>query len=437
MKTPATKMFLLPHLARARHGRRLPSPAWLLATVLATAPIAAQGVATAGDLYVTEEANGQVHRHNGVNGASLGLFSTVPPLCGLMAIHTSVGPGHVLVGSNVGGVRELNRDTGALIRTYNPSGGWQWAGVYAPNGDVLIGDMSSNDVRRYSSLDGGLIGVFGSVPGPADMLFGPNGNLFVCSFTNGGVYELNGTTGALVAQRVPSIGMTNDIAFMADGRRVVTSMATNLAYVFDAGWSQLATLAGTGWGRPHGVDISPHDGNIYVIDGVTQSVHVFHATSYAELTATFLTIDSKPVDIEFRRGRLAAVTHYGSGCHGLTIGHVGLPAIGRQFDLTLSGARPGQPAFLLLGGSDSSWAGLPLPLRLDVIGAPGCVLLAAGDVLLPTVTDASGGARLPLAVPADPDLIGATVFAQWVVFDPSANGLGLVMSDGAANRIGE
>ncbi len=422
-----------PAPAVARSLRRL-----LGLATFGLAALPAQNPAAVGDLYITEEASGEIHRHDGVTGTRLGLLTTVAPPCQLMAIHTGETVGEVLVGSTIGGVREVDRNSGALIRIYNPLGGWQWAGVYAPNGDVLIGDMSTNDVRRYRRSDGALLGVFGTVPAPADMRFGPNGNLFVCSFAAGGVFELNGSDGSFVAQHVARVGMTNDIAFLPDGRRVVTSMADNRAHVFDANWSPLAMLAGTGWGRPHGVDISPHDGHIYVVDGVTTSVHVFHKTTYAELNASFASVDAKPVDIEFRRGRVPGVVDlYGQGCHGLTIDHVGVPRVGNAFDLTLAGARGMRIAFLQLGASRTTWNGLPLPLALDALGAPGCQVLASGELLLPVVTDAAGTASLHLNVPADPDLAGAQLFAQWLVRDPALNPLGLIASGAAALTIGD
>ena len=41
--------------------------------------------------------------------------------------------------------------TAAFSKTYNPAGGWQWAGLYVPSGNVYIGDMSTNDVREYDA----------------------------------------------------------------------------------------------------------------------------------------------------------------------------------------------------------------------------------------------------------------------------------------------
>lgn len=254
-----------------------------------------------GNLLVTEEIPGNVWEHHGVTGNLVQNFAVVAPPRALMGVHSGGPSGNVLVGSNGGGVREYDRNTGALVKTYNAGGGWQWAGIWRPNGNVLIGDWNTNDIREYNGVTGGLVGIFNPVvPNPADMIYGPNGNVFVCSFM-GGVYELDGSTGAFINQWAPGVGQANDIVFMPDGRRIVMSMTSNSAHVFDASWNQIATFTGTGWGRPHGIDVSPIDGNIYAVDGVSQSVHVFDATTYAELNTSFLNTPTKPVDLEFVR----------------------------------------------------------------------------------------------------------------------------------------
>ncbi len=277
--------------------------AWWLSVGVSAGLIASSEGASVGNLFVTEEGPGNVLEYNGVTGAFVGPFSASPLSGNLMAIHTGGAVGDVLVGSAFGGVRRLDRNTGAVVQTYNAGGGWQWAGVWRPStGTVLIGDMNTDDIREYDPNTGALLGTFATgVNNPADMIFGPNGNLFVCSFAAGaGVYEIDGVTGAVVNQWGLGMGFTNDIVFMPDGRRVVTAMGDNMAHVFDSGWNPITNFAGTGWGRIHGITISPHDGRIYAIDGLTTNVHSFDPVTYAEIDPNFASTDTKPVDLEFR-----------------------------------------------------------------------------------------------------------------------------------------
>lgn len=260
-------------------------------------------LAADGDLYVTEEGPGNVWQFNGTTGAPISFFNTGPLTGNLMGIHTGGAVGDVLVGTGFGGVHRLDRNTGALVQTYNPGGGWQWAGLWRPTGNtILIGSHNTDDLREYDATTGALVGTFATgITKPADMIYGPNGNLFICSFSpTGGVYEVDGNTGALLGHYAVGAAFTNDIIFMPDGRRIVTAMGDNKAHVFDSSWNQIATFSGTGWGRIHGITISPHDGLIYAIDGMTTNVHSFDPTTYAEVNAIFSSTNSKPVDLEFR-----------------------------------------------------------------------------------------------------------------------------------------
>jgi len=184
-----------------------------------------------------------------------------------MAIHFGASNGRFLVGSAFGGVDEYNSATGAYIKTYSPGGGWQWAGIYAPNGNVYIGSMSTNDVREYDVNTGAFVRVVCTVPGPADMRIGPNGNLYICSYTNSLVQQNDPATGNFINMWSQTAGdRTNDIAFLPNGEILVTVMSSNVFYRYSPALVLLGSYFGSGWLRPHGIDISPHDGNIYVVE---------------------------------------------------------------------------------------------------------------------------------------------------------------------------
>lgn len=89
-----------------------------------------------------------------------------------------------------------------------------------------------------------------------------------------------------------------------------------------------------------------------------------------------------------------------------------------RFALELANARPNATAWLILGASNSSWAGNSLPMTMDVIGAPNASLYVSPDFLTSTTTDAQGNASVPFPVP--PGVPYQTIYAQWAVVDPGA-----------------
>lgn len=104
------------------------------------------------------------------------------------------------------------------------------------------------------------------------------------------------------------------------------------------------------------------------------------------------------------------------------------PARGRQFPVRLTGGVPQRPSVCALGSTDATFGSVPLPYDLAPWGAGGCQLWSEPLVLIGTVTDASGNATLPLAIPADPTLSIGRAFATWVQVDPPANPMGVTFS---------
>jgi streptogramin lyase len=256
-----------------------------------------------GDLYVTSDASNIVRAYDGTSGAFLGVHATSVNAIGELGIHFGTLNGRFLVGSFGGGVDEFNAVSGAYIKTYSPGGGWQWAGIYAPTGNVYIGSFYGNDVSEYDVNTGAFIRIVSYVQSPADMRFGPNGNLYICSFNGGFVYEVHPITGAAINQwSMPAGAQPNDIAFLPNGEILVTAMRTNVVYRYSPAMVLLGSFTGTGWGNPHGIEIGPVDGNIYVVDGISSQVHVFDPVTFNEIDTAFLSPDpgEKIVDLEFR-----------------------------------------------------------------------------------------------------------------------------------------
>ncbi|MEO6595148.1 MAG: hypothetical protein ABIP94_10390 [Planctomycetota bacterium] len=72
----------------------------------------------------------------------------------------------------------------------------------------------------------------------------------------------------------------------------------------------------------------------------------------------------------------------------------------------------------LLGGFGNA---APYPVDLVVVGMPGCLLYQELFSLPLQFTGGLGTAASPLAVPANPALIGERFYGQWACYDALAN----------------
>ncbi|TAJ21528.1 MAG: hypothetical protein EPO68_04510 [Planctomycetota bacterium] len=104
----------------------------------------------------------------------------------------------------------------------------------------------------------------------------------------------------------------------------------------------------------------------------------------------------------------------------------GTPKLGTTgFAVRVENGLPGLPAILYLGASTTTWAGVPLPLDLTVLGLSGCTLYQDLAFSLKGFMNASGTLSKTLTIPADPGLNGVPVPFQWVVIEPIFAQLGL------------
>jgi len=134
-----------------------------------------------------------------------------------------------------------------------------------------------------------------------------------------------------------------------------------------------------------------------------------------------------------------SVVSIGTGCGGSSLHSQSsetLPMMGGNMIYLSQNAAPNSPVALLLGFSSSQWGSLKLPLDLASIAAPGCMLYSSVQRSFLGQSDASGNAVIQLPIPDDTGLIGFTYYSQFVAIDPSANFLGLTMSNAMVSTIG-
>jgi hypothetical protein len=96
---------------------------------------------------------------------------------------------------------------------------------------------------------------------------------------------------------------------------------------------------------------------------------------------------------------------------------------------------PFAAAVPMLGFSHTTSVFGPLPVDLALLGAPGCIGRVDPELTW-FVLGTGQTAALALSIPSSTVFQGLPFFTQALVLDPSANTLGLLVSDAAALVIG-
>jgi len=133
----------------------------------------------------------------------------------------------------------------------------------------------------------------------------------------------------------------------------------------------------------------------------------------------------------------AAAGSFANGCANSSgvvpsLSVASLPQIGGTYTLDVDPGLAGpQAVVMVLGVSKDIYNGLPLPLDLAILGAPGCML--ATDVLATDLLLTAGGVTpWSFAVANDPTLMCFEFYQQGAVLDPAANSFGFVVSNATA-----
>jgi hypothetical protein len=136
------------------------------------------------------------------------------------------------------------------------------------------------------------------------------------------------------------------------------------------------------------------------------------------------------------------VRAFGNGCPGKdglapVTGAAVSPAVGAgNFAIDVTNVPFLSAILSILGTSNTSFNGIPLPFDLAPIGAPGCLLYTNISVMQVAVatggsqTPGGGVASTPWPIPNDPSLRGGRLFFTNLVLDAVANPAGITTSAG-------
>ncbi len=116
----------------------------------------------------------------------------------------------------------------------------------------------------------------------------------------------------------------------------------------------------------------------------------------------------------------------GSGCAGtngtMLHGGEGAAFTGASVTYRAENLRPWAPTAINFGITPTSF-------DLEVLGAPGCLLLVHPLISLSTSAGPNGTATVPVPIPSDPSLAGLQLLTQMLALDPGANALSATTSN--------
>lgn len=181
-----------------------------------------------------------------------------------------------------------------------------------PDGtELFVSNFGTGEVRRYGGRTGTMLGVFASGNGmsaPHELLFGPDGDLYVCCDLVQAVFRFEGASGkyrdTFVTAESGGLKNATGMAFGPDGNLYVSCYFTNEIKRFDGHTGQfLDTFVPAGSGglrQPYGLTFGP-DGHLYVCSYGTNEVKRYHGQSGAFLGNLVNEKDlSGPTHLRFR-----------------------------------------------------------------------------------------------------------------------------------------
>ncbi|MBL8753757.1 MAG: hypothetical protein JNK15_10695 [Planctomycetes bacterium] len=292
---------------------------------------------------------------------------------------------HALVADPVAGTVLL---FGGLGPTGTPLGDtWRWDGAnWTQLAPSLSPSARANAAMAFDAA-AGVVRLFGG---------GPWNGTALADF-----WQWNGSTWQPVAAAGgPTARARAVMAFDPIRQRTVVTGGFTTSLFGSAAAAGTWEWDGTAWTAIGGTQPPAHVGTIGAFDDITGRVVVY--------TGQF-----GPVGMwHLGAASVAATTPYGGACAGSSgdpeLAAFGLPRRGNPvFALHASSALPGAPTVFGLG---------PLPANVPLGG--GCALLVAVPDLGFALADPAGVARLPLPLPANASLHGASFVAQAAALDP-------------------
>ena len=156
--------------------------------------------------------------------------------------------------------------------------------IQGSDGNFLVSSNTSGQIQRFDGSTGNLIDTFiesgtGGLSSPLQMVFGPDGNLYVVNGGEGGsVLRYNGLTGEFIDTFATGFSLPLDLAFGPDGNLYVSDALADTVRRFNGTTGAFIDNFATGIFRPGGIAFGP-DNHLYVAAPFDDSIFMFDGTT--------------------------------------------------------------------------------------------------------------------------------------------------------------
>lgn len=275
------------------------------------------------------------------------------------------------------------------------------AGVlFGPDGNLYVASFNNDRILRYDGTSGAFIDTFvsansGGLNGPdAGIAFGPDGHLYVPSYFNRQVIRYDGKTGASMGAFVTFGlgGLTNprSVVFRPDGRMLVAGEGSNQIHEYDRDGNSLGSFAN--YNNVAGLAISPIDGNVYATNVNASNARRFNGTDGSG-EGVAVTSGAGGLDLavflSFHPDPYLHLSRFKPG------------SVGSDSEIKITGATPGAFQIWMFGGAVQSQ---------QLTGCPHLFFGVQSPILRLKLANAAGESSFNAFV--GPDLLGVGIVAQ-------------------------